>query len=81
MRIVDSGVLSRSVPGTDRANLTFPAVLSKSDGTLIATWHSGTTKDCADEVIEVSRSTDSAGPGAHPAGPSIAQSCMACGAR
>ncbi len=58
MRIVDSGVLSRSVPGTDRANLTFPAVLSKSDGTLIATWHSGTTKDCADEVIEVSRSTD-----------------------
>ena len=58
MRIIDSGVLSHSLPGTDRANLTFPAVLSKSDGTLIAIWHSGTTKDCADEVIEVSRSSD-----------------------
>ena len=58
MRIIDSGVLSRSVPGTDRANLTFPAVLCLSDGTLIATWHSGSTKDCLDEVVEVSRSMD-----------------------
>lgn len=58
MRIIDSGVISRSVPGTDRANLTFPAVLCKSDGMLIATWHSGTTKDCADELVEVSRSSD-----------------------
>ena len=58
MRIIDSGIISRSVPGTDRATLTFPAVLCKADGTLIATWHSGLTKDCADEVIEVSRSSD-----------------------
>ncbi len=58
MRIIDSGVISRSAPGTNRAALTFPALLSKSDGTLIATWHSGSTKDCADEVVEVSRSID-----------------------
>jgi len=58
MRIIDKGLVSQSEPGTDRANLTFPAVLSLADGTLVATWHSGTTKDCDDETVEVSRSED-----------------------
>jgi hypothetical protein len=58
MRITDTGLISRSKLGTDRANLTFPAVVCLTDGTMIATWHSGPTKDGADEVIEVSRSSD-----------------------
>jgi hypothetical protein len=58
MQIIDTGMISRSAPGTDRANLTFPAVVCLVDGTLMATWHSGTTKDGGDETIEVSRSSD-----------------------
>ena len=58
MKILGEGRLSQSIPGTDRANLTFPSILNLSDGTLIATWHSGTTKDCLDENVEVSRSSD-----------------------
>ncbi|MDP6154382.1 MAG: sialidase family protein [Phycisphaeraceae bacterium] len=60
MHIADTGLVSRCVPGTDRANLTFPAVVRLSDATLIATWRSGSTKDGDDEVIEVSRSSDGA---------------------
>ena len=58
MQIIDTGMISRNAPGTDRANLTFPAVVCLVDGTLMATWHSGTTKDGDDETIEVSRSSD-----------------------
>jgi len=58
MRITNTGLISRSVPDTDRANLTFPAVVCLVDGTLMVTWHSGTAKDCDDETIEVSRSSD-----------------------
>lgn len=58
MRIVDTGILSRSEPGTDRANLTFPGVVALANGSLLATYHSGTTKDCDDETIELCRSTD-----------------------
>ena len=58
MQIIDTGMISQSAPGTDRANLTFPAVVCLVDGTLMATWHSGATKDGGDETIEVSRSSD-----------------------
>lgn len=58
MRLVASGVLSRSVPGTDRACLTFPAVAALSDGTLLATLRAGDEKDSAREGIEVYRSGD-----------------------
>jgi len=58
MQIIDTGMISRNAPGTDRANLTFPAVVCLVDGTLMATWHSGATKDGDDETIEVSRSSD-----------------------
>ncbi len=58
MRLVSSGFLSRSVPGTDRACLTFPSVAALSDGTLLATLRAGDEKDSAREGIEVYRSAD-----------------------
>ena len=58
MRIVDRGVLNCGEPGTRRAISTFPAVTSLADGTLLATYRVGTTKDSADETIELRRSND-----------------------
>ncbi|MEZ4616121.1 MAG: sialidase family protein [Caldilineaceae bacterium] len=58
MQIVDRGLLSRSQPHTDRATLTFATVTTLADGTLLATWRAGTTKDADDETIEFARSTD-----------------------
>lgn len=45
-------------PGTRRAISTFPVVTSLADGTLLATYRVGTTKDSADETIELRRSDD-----------------------
>lgn len=58
MEILESGVLFRGVPGTDRAALTFPSVLALADGALLATLHAGSTKDSADERVELHRSRD-----------------------
>lgn len=58
MRILASGVLGRSEPGTTRANLTFPSVTALADGTLLATLRAGDEKDSARERIEFSRSAD-----------------------
>ena len=58
MLIVGAGILNRSEPGTPRATLTFPTVVPLSNGTLLATCRSGSTKDCDDETIEFCRSTD-----------------------
>jgi hypothetical protein len=58
MQIVETGVLSRAEPGTARAALTFPCVLALEDGALLATLRAGSTKDAADEVIELYRSDD-----------------------
>jgi len=58
MNIVDSGILSRSQPGTERATLTFSTVIALSDGTLLATCRAGSTKDSVDETIEFYRSDD-----------------------
>ena len=58
MRITDSGTLSRGQPGTSRAILTFPTVISLDSGTLLATYRTGTTKDSDDETVEFVRSTD-----------------------
>ena len=58
MKIVESGILARGEAGTVRAALTFPCLLSLSDGTLLATCHAGSTKDSADEFVEFYRSDD-----------------------
>jgi hypothetical protein len=58
MQIIASGTLSRAEPGTARACLTFPALTSLSDGTLLATLRAGDEKDSANERIEFYRSRD-----------------------
>lgn len=58
MRIVDAGVISQSAPGASRAVYTFPALLACRDGTLLLTCRRGSNKDCADEWVELYRSTD-----------------------
>ncbi len=58
MRISDRGVLNLGEPGTGRAISTFPTVTALADGTLLATYRVGTTKDSADETIELRRSHD-----------------------
>ena len=58
MQITDSGILSRGQPGTPRALLTFPTVIALNDGSLLATYRTGTTKDSDDETVEFARSVD-----------------------
>ena len=58
LQIIERGLLSRSQPNSDRANLTFPTVTLLADGTLLATWRAGSTKDSADEMVEFARSDD-----------------------
>lgn len=58
MRIVERGVLSAGEPGTPRATLTFPAVLPLACGGLLATLRAGSSKDSADERVELWRSDD-----------------------
>jgi Neuraminidase (sialidase) len=58
MQIVATGILSRAEPGTARAALTFPSVLALADGALLATLRAGSTKDAADEAVELYRSED-----------------------
>ena len=45
LRIAEQGILSRGVPGTDRAMLINANVTALSDGTLLATARAGTNKD------------------------------------
>lgn len=58
MRISDRGILNCGDPGTARAVSTFPTVTTLRDGTILATYRIGTTKDADDETIEVRRSED-----------------------
>ena len=59
MQIVDSGILSRGQPDSSRAILTFPTVIALEDGSLLASYRTGTTKDSDDETVEFVRSLDS----------------------
>ena len=59
MQIIDSGILSRGQPGTPRAILTFPTVIALEDGSLLASYRTGTTKDSDDETVEFVSSLDS----------------------
>ena len=58
MNILDTGTLARGIAGTPRAMLTFPAPLALANGALLATLRAGSTKDAADEAIELYRSDD-----------------------
>ena len=58
MQITHSGILSRGHPDTARAILTFPTVAALADGSLLAAYRTGSTKDSADETVEFTRSQD-----------------------
>ena len=58
MKILESGILSSGLAGSDRAVLTSPTVVSLSNDTLLATCRSGSTKDSDDEIVELYRSVD-----------------------
>lgn len=58
MKLIDSGVLLNADPGTSRANLTFGQVVALHSGTVLVTCRAGSTKDSADETIEICRSDD-----------------------
>lgn len=75
MQIVERGILSRATPGTNRAALTFPAAVALASGELIATLRAGSSKDSADERIELWRSANGGrswrGPAPLPAPPLV----------
>ena len=58
MRIVDAGAISQSQAGSPRAVHTFPALLQCQDGALLLSCRRGSDKDCADEWVDLYRSTD-----------------------
>ena len=58
MKIVDSGIFAKSVPGTDRAVMSFPSLVALSTGALLATCRAGSSKDGDDECPELYRSDD-----------------------
>ena len=58
MRISDRGILNCGESGSCRAISTFPTVTALGDGSLLATYRVGSTKDSADETVELRRSDD-----------------------
>jgi hypothetical protein len=58
MQIVEAGILQAGEPGTARAALTFPSVIALANGALLATLRAGSTKDSADEMLDLYRSDD-----------------------
>ncbi len=58
MQITESGILSRAQAGTSRAALTFPTLTALADGTVLATYRTGSNKDSEDETVEFTRSAD-----------------------
>ncbi len=58
MRILARSTVNAAEPGTSRAMATFPAFTVLSDGSLLASYSIGSTKDSDDLTIELRRSTD-----------------------
>ena len=58
LQITKEGILSRGIPTTERAMLINANVTVLSDGTLLATARAGSSKDAADEMVELYRSSD-----------------------
>ncbi len=69
MRINDRGILNLGKPGGRRAISTFPSVTSLADGSLLATYRVGSSKDADDETIELRRSSDGGQSWSEPAAP------------
>lgn len=58
MRIVGRSILNAAEPGTPRAAATFPTFTVLADGSLLATYSIGSTKDSDDVTVELRRSYD-----------------------
>ncbi len=58
MRIIERGTLNRGEPGTPRAISTFPSITPLNNGSLLAAYRVGSTKDSDDETIELRTSVD-----------------------
>lgn len=58
MRLLDHGTIAQGTPASARAILSFPQVVVLPDGTLLATYRAGSSKDSEDETIELYRSED-----------------------
>ena len=58
MKISNQGIINRGEPNTPRAFSTFPALTPLADGSLLATYRVGSSKDSADGTIELKRSDD-----------------------
>lgn len=58
LRIVAGSVLNAAEPGTSRAAATFPTFTVLADGSLLASYSIGSTKDSDDLTIEFRRSND-----------------------
>ena len=58
MKISERGVINCGEPGHRRAASTFPSVVPISNGSLLACYRVGSTKDTDDETIELRRSYD-----------------------
>lgn len=58
MHLIAQGLLQQGQPESATANLAFPTVAALSDGSLIATWRAGSTKDGNDETVYLARSQD-----------------------
>jgi len=58
MTVKDQGTLAQGRAGSESAVCIFPAVATLSDGTVLATYRAGSTKDCADESAHLLRSED-----------------------
>jgi len=58
MRIAERGTVNPGVVGGARAVATFPSITCLSDGSLLAAYRVGSTKDSDDETIEIRRSSD-----------------------
>lgn len=58
MQIIQSGVVNLATPRTRRAFSSFPSLLTLADGSILACYRVGSSKDCDDETIELRRSTD-----------------------
>ena len=58
MRVAGRSTINPADPGTSRAAATFPAFTTLADGSLVATYSIGSTKDSDDLTIELRRSHD-----------------------
>lgn len=58
MHLIARGILQHGTPHSATANLSFPTVTALADGTLLAAWRAGSSKDGNDETIYLARSAD-----------------------